>query len=89
MALGACASAVVRWMLRRTMQPIAIGAALGVLAAAATTRLLATLLFDVGPQDPPTYVIAVGTFALLAAAAGFVPARRATRSDPLTVLRSE
>jgi hypothetical protein len=53
-------------------------AALGVLGAAGTARFLATLLFDVGPQDPATYVITVAMFALLAGAAGCVPALRAT-----------
>jgi putative ABC transport system permease protein len=89
MALGGTPTAVVGWMLRYTMQPIAIGAALGILGAAAATRVLATLLFDIRPQDPATYVMTVGTFAVLAAAAGFVPALRATRSDPLTVLRCD
>jgi predicted permease len=89
MALGGSASAVIGWMLRRTMQPVLIGGAFGVLAAAAMTRLVATLLFDVGPQDPATYVMTVGIFALLAGAAGLVPALRATRSDPLTTLRCE
>jgi len=89
MALGGSASAVVRWMLRRTMPPIAIGGVVGVFAAAAATRLLATLLFDIGPDDPATYVITVSTFALLAGAAGFLPARRAVREDPLTALRCE
>ncbi len=89
MALGGSPGAVVRWMLRMTMQPIAIGAALGVLGAAGTARILATLLFEIGPQDPATYVTTVGMFALLAAAAGLVPALRATRSDPLTALRCE
>jgi predicted permease len=89
MAMGGTVSAIVVWMLRRTMQPIVVGVAFGILGAAATTRVLATLLFDIGPQDPGTYMVTAGTFTLLAAAAGFVPALRATRSDPLTVLRRE
>jgi predicted permease len=89
MALGGSASAVVGWMLRQTMQPIAIGAALGILGATATARVLATMLFDIGPQDSATYLLTVGTFALLAGAAALVPALRATRSDPLTALRRD
>ncbi len=89
MALGGTASALVGWMLRRAMQPVVIGAALGVLGAIAATRVLRTLLFGIAPHDPATYMVTVGAFALLAAAAGFVPALRATRSDPLTVLRAE
>jgi predicted permease len=89
MALGGSAGAVVTWMLRHTMQPIVTGTVLGILSAAATTRVLSTLLFDIGPQDPATYTMMVGTFVLLATAAGFVPALQATRSDPLTVLRCD
>ena len=89
LALGGSATAIVGWMLRRTMAPIAIGTALGVLAAAGAARVLSTLLFEVRPHDPVTYVLTVAMFIALAGAAGLVPALRATRSDPLTVLRCE
>jgi putative ABC transport system permease protein len=89
MALGGSAGGVATWMLRHTMQPIVTGTVLGILSAAATTRVFSTLLFDIGPQDPVTYTMMIGTFVLLATAAGFVPALRAARSDPLTVLRCD
>ena len=76
-------------VLRQGLGLAAVGLVLGLIGAAALTRLTSTLLFGVTPLDPVTFA-AVGAFMLLiAATAAIVPARRATRVDPLTALRAE
>jgi ABC-type antimicrobial peptide transport system permease subunit len=60
-----------------------------VLGAVALTRLLSSLLFDVGRLDPATYLAAALTLAGAGLLASWLPARRATRVDPVTVLRDE
>jgi predicted permease len=89
MALGAQASEV-RWLiLRETALMVGCGAAIGLPAAYFTTRLVDSFLFGLTPQDPVT--LAASTLALLAvtALAGYIPARRATRVDPMIALRYE
>ena len=89
MALGATENGVLAMVLRQGLTLAATGLVIGLLGAAALTRLTTTLLFGVTPLDPPTFV-AVGAFMLLVAgAAAIIPARRATRVDPLTALRSD
>jgi predicted permease len=89
MALGATENGVLAMVLRQGLGLAATGLVIGLLGAAALTRLTTTLLFGVTPLDPPTFV-AVGAFMLLVAgAAAIIPARRATRVDPLTALRSD
>jgi ABC-type antimicrobial peptide transport system permease subunit len=61
----------------------------GVAAAVALTRLLQSQLFQISSLDAKTYAIAVGTLAAVAALAAFLPARRATRVDPVIALRHE
>jgi putative ABC transport system permease protein len=89
MALGADAATVALQVVRQGMKLALVGAALGVGAALAGTRLLASLLFGVGPADPLT--LSAATLLLLLAALGacYLPARRATRVDPLVSLRYE
>ncbi|MCG3161655.1 MAG: hypothetical protein JMDDDDMK_02852 [Acidobacteria bacterium] len=89
MALGASASGVLRMILRQGLTLVLIGLALGVAGAFALTRLMSTLLFAVEPTDPLTWLAVAVTLAAVAAAACFIPARRATRIDPLAALRSE
>ena len=66
-----------------------IGAAGGLAAAFALTRLMKSLLFDVSPGDPLTYVAVSAVLILAAALASYLPARRATKVDPVEALRAE
>lgn len=89
MALGAAPERVLGGALLRGMAPVAGGIALGVVGALVATRLLAFLLFGVEPTDPWTFgavVLVLGTSALAATA---LPAWRASRVDPMAVLRNE
>ena len=89
MALGAQGSRVVSLVLRRTGLLALAGVAIGAAAAWAATGFLGTLLFEITPTDPATFAgvtLAIFTAAMLA---GTIPARRATRVDPLAALRHE
>jgi putative ABC transport system permease protein len=88
-ALGATPRRVIGLMLQRAASPVVAGAALGLLATIATTRLVSALLFGVQPFDPLTFAGATGAFAAVALIAALIPARRAARVDPLVALRSE
>jgi predicted permease len=89
MALGAQRGEILRLILRETALVIAIGALIGLPAAIAATRLVASFLYGLTPQDPLS--IAASTVVLIAitALAGYVPARRATKVDPMVALRYE
>ena len=89
MALGANARSVVWLMLGRGLTLTVIGLTAGVLGAIASTRLVSGMLFDVKAHDMTTYAAVVAALGLLALLAIYVPARRATRIDPLLVLRQE
>jgi predicted permease len=88
-ALGASAGDVMRLVLGRGMLLTAIGLAAGVAGAFALTRLLSSLLFQVKATDPWTFAAVSALLALVALVAGFIPARRATRIDPVIALRVE
>jgi putative ABC transport system permease protein len=89
MALGAQPSNVLRSILGYGGALTALGVAIGVALAAAGGRVIRTLLFGVAPMDPLALVTAGVTLALFALVACYVPARRATKVDPLVALRSE
>ncbi|MDP9120961.1 MAG: FtsX-like permease family protein, partial [Acidobacteriota bacterium] len=89
MALGALRSQILLRVLRQGMLLVALGLALGLAMALATTRMVATFLYGISPVDPLTFAAVPALLALAALAATFVPARRATAVDPLTVLRAE
>jgi putative ABC transport system permease protein len=89
MALGAPHGELQMMFVRRGILWAAIGAAFGLIAAAAMSRLMTALLFEISPLDPLTYsVVAVGLIAA-AAVASYVPARRVTRINPVSALRAE
>jgi predicted permease len=89
MALGARGRTLVWMVLRRTLVLSAIGIVLGIAGAFATTRLLGTLLFDITPTDPATFSVVATAILIAALAAGFIPAQRAARVNPLVALRHE
>ena len=89
MALGATAGELLRGVLARGLQLAATGVAIGLLVAALTSRALGSLLYGVTPTDPPTLLGVAGFLVLIAILAVLVPARRATRVDPMVTLRAE
>ena len=86
-ALGAARGDVLRMVLRRVGALVVPGVVIGVLGALATTRVLSTLLFDIEPNDPATFAGVAALLVVVAVVAGLVPARRASRVDPLVALR--
>ena len=89
MALVARAADVLRLVLREGMAPVVVGAGAGMIAALAATRALRSMLFGVTPLDPVSFAAAPALLAIVALLACYVPARRATRVDPLVALRDE
>ena len=87
-ALGAARGDVVRMVLRRVLALVVPGVALGIGGALATTRVLESLLFDVKPNDVATFAGVAVLLMGVAFVAGLVPARRASRVDPLVALRT-
>jgi ABC-type antimicrobial peptide transport system permease subunit len=89
MALGAQMSDVLKLVLKNGMSLALIGAAVGVAGAVATTRVMSSLLFGVAPTDFGTFAAVVVVLVLVAFVACYIPARRATKVDPLVALRYE
>jgi len=89
MALGASARDVQTRIVIQTLGLAAIGMAIGVVGSLALTRSLTGLLFGITPTDPATFAAMLLVLGVVAALAGYVPARRASRIDPLVALRTE
>jgi len=89
LALGASRASIFLEVLRRAVVLTAIGSALGLAASLAAGRLLAGLLFQTAATDPGTHAVVIAGTMTLALVAGLIPARRATRVDPMTALRNE
>jgi predicted permease len=89
MALGARAGAVLSVILREVLWVLVLGLAAGVAAALAAGRLVASMLFGLKPTDLSTIALAVLVSSAASLAAGYIPARRASRVDPATALRFE
>jgi ABC-type antimicrobial peptide transport system permease subunit len=89
MALGARQATVIRMILRGALRLVAIGVLLGAPAAWAASKLVASALFGLSPGDPATIAIASILLAAVSIAAAWIPARRASRIDPMVALRME
>lgn len=89
MALGASPVEVIRLVGRQGFVLVVIGLAIGLAAALGLTRLLAALLYGVSPSDPPTYFVLTLVLAVVGLVAAWLPARRASRVDPMIALRAE
>jgi predicted permease len=89
MAIGAERSDVLALVMRESMALVAVGVAIGLAIAAAAGRLVESQLYGVAAIDPVSMLLAVATMIAVSAFAGYVPARRASRVDPITALRYE
>jgi ABC-type antimicrobial peptide transport system permease subunit len=89
MALGAQRGSVIRMVMRHSLGLIAAGLAIGLPLSLWISRLTANLLFGVTPVDPITIASAMLILIGVAAAAGYLPARKASRVDPMAALRQE
>jgi ABC-type antimicrobial peptide transport system permease subunit len=88
-ALGAQAADLLSLVVRQGLKLAFLGLALGLAAAWAVTRFIETLLYGVRPTDPVTFIVVSLLLLLVAGLASWLPARRATKLDPITVLRHE
>jgi ABC-type antimicrobial peptide transport system permease subunit len=89
MALGAQASGVARMVMRESLVLVVVGVVAGVGGVLLAGRLVASLLFELAPTDPATIAQAAAVLILVSAVAGYLPARRAVRVDPLVALQDE
>lgn len=89
MALGAERGGVLRMVLRQGIVLATVGIVLGLSGAVALTRYLSGMLYDLTPLDLPTYVAVAALFSMVAMVASYLPARRATRVDPVVALRHD
>jgi len=89
MALGARAGDVLRLVMSESMRLVAIGVAIGLAVAMAAGRLVSSLLFGLGATDAITILVATVVMVTVSALAGYLPARRASRVDPLVALHYE
>jgi predicted permease len=89
MALGAEPASILALVMRDLIAVLAGGLVAGILISLAATRVLQQMLFGLAPRDATTMLLAVGVLSTVALLAGYIPARRATRVDPMTTLRQE
>jgi predicted permease len=89
MTLGADAREVKSLILRQAMRPVAIGALIGIAGCAAVSQVLSSMLFGLSSHDPVAFVVVPLVLLSVALAASYVPARRATKVDPMVALRYE
>ncbi len=89
MALGASRSSVLRMVLGQGLRMTAVGLAIGLALAMGVTRVMSGLLFGISPTDPATFAAILLLLGLIALLACYLPARRATRVDPMVALRYE
>jgi ABC-type antimicrobial peptide transport system permease subunit len=89
MALGAPPSSILRLVMRNIISVLAFGIVVGIGISLAATRVLQQLLFGLGPRDTVTMISAVAALSLVALIAGYLPARWATKVDPMVALRCE
>jgi putative ABC transport system permease protein len=88
-ALGASRGSIFGLVIRQSLELVIAGVGLGAVAALALSRLLSSYLYGITPQDPLTFLAVAGLLVCIALAAGFLPARRATKVDPIVALRYE
>jgi putative ABC transport system permease protein len=89
MALGAGRLDVLKLVIRQGMGLVAVGVGCGLLGSVALTRVMSSVLFEVTPKDPLTFTVVALFLALVALIACYIPAKRATKVDPLVALRYE
>jgi ABC-type antimicrobial peptide transport system permease subunit len=89
MALGARGADLAAMVMRQSLRLVATGVAVGVVLALGATRLLGSLLFEVAPSDPLTLTAVSALLVAVALLASWLPARRASRVNPMVALRSE
>ena len=88
-ALGASRSNIFGLVIRQSLELVIAGVGLGAVAALALSRLLSSYLYGITAQDPVTFLAVAGLLVCMALAAGYLPARRATKVDPMVALRYE
>src|SRR5256714_6850185 len=89
MALGADAREVMALILRQAMRPVAVGIVVGIVGCAAASSILSSVLYGISPHDPVSFFFVPGVLLAVALLASYLPARRASRVDPMEALRCE
>jgi len=89
LALGASREAVLRGVLGRGLGLVGAGIGVGLVGAFAFTRVLRALLYGVSATDPAVFALIIGLLALVGVTSSYLPARRATRVDPMVAIRAE